>query len=210
MSYPNQSTPAPSKVLHIRNASSEDREVDLNIILPYLSTFGTCVYVVTMPRLQQAIVEMDSLESAQKAFDVAKGNMLDLREQRYFIHYSKSASINREPSFRRTLVEHKGEKILLATVHNPLYPITMEIVVTIMKQYKPVRIVIFHATGVQFLVEFKTPEDARAAKDALDGREIYSGCCLLKVVYSKEQDCLKVRENSDRTWDFTVSDYPTQ
>ena len=103
MSYQNQSTPAPSKVLHIRNASSEDREVDLNIILPYLSTFGTCVYVVTMPRLQQAIVEMDSLESAQKAFDVAKGNMLDLREQRYFIHYSKSASINREPSFRRSM-----------------------------------------------------------------------------------------------------------
>lgn len=101
-SYPT-STPAPSKVLHIRNASPEPREVDLNVILPYLSTFGTCVYVVTMPKLQQAIVEMDSLESAQKAFEVARGNLLDLRDQRYYIHYSKSASINREPSFRRSL-----------------------------------------------------------------------------------------------------------
>lgn len=207
MSYSSQ-TPAPSKVLHIRNANSEPREVDLNIILPYLSTFGTCVYVVTMPKLQQAIVEMDSIESAQKAFEVARGNLLDLRDQKFYIHYSKSATINREPSFRRTLVEHKGERILLATVHNPLYPITMEIVVTIMKDYKPLRIVIFHATGVQFLVEFSTPEDAKAAKDALDGREIYSGCCLLKVVYSKEQDCLKVRENNERTWDFTMGEFP--
>lgn len=86
----------------------------------------------------------------------------------------------------------------------------MDIVVTIMRDYKPVRIVIFHATGIQFLVEFNTPEDAKKAKDALDGREIYAGCCLLKVVYSKEQDCLKVRENNERTWDFTKGDYPTQ
>ena len=101
--YTNTSTPSPSKVLHIRNANTEAREVDLNVILPYLSTFGTCVYVVTMPKLQQAIVEMDTLESAQKAFEVARGNVLDLHEQRFYIHYSKSATINREPSFRRSL-----------------------------------------------------------------------------------------------------------
>lgn len=83
----------------------------------------------------------------------------------------------------------------------------MDVVVTITKSFNPVRIVIFHASGIQFLVEFSTPEEAKKAKDALDGREIYAGCCLLKVVYSKESQCLNVKNNNERSWDFTKGDY---
>jgi heterogeneous nuclear ribonucleoprotein L len=63
------------------------------------------------------------------------------------------------------IVEHKGEKILLVTVHNPLYPITIDVITSIMKPYRIVRIVIFHTNGIQFLAEFETAEDAQAAKD---------------------------------------------
>lgn len=93
----------PSKVLHIRNGSNDNREIDLNVVLPFLSGFGSCVYVVTMPRLQQAIVEMDSIESAKKVIEASKGNIIDLKEQKVYIEYSKSGSINREPSFRRSM-----------------------------------------------------------------------------------------------------------
>jgi heterogeneous nuclear ribonucleoprotein L len=65
------------------------------------------------------------------------------------------------------IVEHKGEKILLVTVHNPLYPITIDVVTSIMKPYKVVRIVIFHTNGIQFLAEFETAEDAQKAKDGV-------------------------------------------
>jgi hypothetical protein len=34
------------------------------------------------------------------------------------------------------VVEHKGEKILLVTVHNPLYPITIDVITSIMKPFK--------------------------------------------------------------------------
>jgi hypothetical protein len=38
---------------------------------------------------------------------------------------------------------------------------------------------------------------------ALDGREIYSNCCLLKIVYSTEVGSLNVRFNNDKMRDFT-------
>jgi hypothetical protein len=107
------------------------------------------------------------------------------------------------------LVEHRGEKILLVTVHNPLYPITMDIVKTILNPYNVLRIVIFHTNGIQFLAEFGTAEEAKSAKEALDGREIYSNSCLLKVVYSTETSSLNVKYNSDKTFDFTRPDLPT-
>ncbi|KAA6312431.1 MAG: hypothetical protein EZS28_055925, partial [Streblomastix strix] len=68
--------PPPSKVLHIRTASNYEKEVDLNYILPFLSNFGQVVYVVTMPRIKQALAEMDSIENAQKAFDYTGGNIV--------------------------------------------------------------------------------------------------------------------------------------
>ncbi|KAA6395887.1 MAG: putative Heterogeneous nuclear ribonucleoprotein L [Streblomastix strix] len=201
--------PPPSKVLHIRTASNYEKEVDLNYILPFLSNFGQVVYVVTMPRIKQALAEMDSIENAQKAFDYTGGNIVDIQGKQYYIQYSRSATINREPSYRRTLVEHKGERILLATVHNPLYPITIDIVSAILKPYNVLRVVIFHTNGVQFLAEFQTPEEAKTAKEALDGREIYSNCCLLKMVYSTETSGLNVKFNNDKTRDFTNPSLPT-
>ncbi|KAH7824016.1 uncharacterized protein MONOS_16806 [Monocercomonoides exilis] len=202
-------TTVPSKVLHIRTATPLEKEVDLNFLLPFLANFGTVVYVVTMPRIRQALAEMDSIDSAKKAFEFTGGREVDVEGKKFFIQYSKSVSINREPSYRRTLVEHRGEKILLATVHNPLYPINMEIVTAILKPYNVLRIVIFHTNGIQFLAEFGTPEEARAAKEALDGREIYSNCCLLKMVYSTEAQSLNVKYNGSTTWDFTRPDLPS-
>jgi hypothetical protein len=85
----------------------------------------------------------------------------------------------------------------------------MEIVKTIVKPYNVLRIVIFHSNGIQFLAEFASSEEAKAAKESLDGREIYSNCCLLKVVYSTETASLNVRYNSEMTYDFTRPDLPT-
>ncbi|KAK2950224.1 putative Heterogeneous nuclear ribonucleoprotein L [Blattamonas nauphoetae] len=199
----------PTKVLHIRTASPNEKEVDLNYILPFLSNFGTVVYVVTMPRIRQALAEMDTVESARKAFDYSRGNILDIQGKGFYLEYSRSETINREPSYRRTLVEHRGERILLATVHNPLYPMTIDIVSSILQPYNVQRVVIFHTNGIQFLAEFGTAEEAEKAKDALDGREIYANCCLLKMVYSTETQSLNVRYNNDKTRDFTNPNLPT-
>uniref|UniRef100_A0A182YCC6 PTBP1-like RNA recognition motif 2 domain-containing protein n=1 Tax=Anopheles stephensi TaxID=30069 RepID=A0A182YCC6_ANOST len=63
------------------------------------------------------------------------------------------------------------------------------------------RIVIFKKNGVQAMVEYPFPNDnsvsivrsdtfdsiesATRAKDSLNGCDIYSGCCTLKIDYAK-------------------------
>ena len=47
------------------------------------------------------------------------------------------------------------------------------------------RIVIFKKNGVQAMVEFDSIDSARRAKQALQGADIYSGCCTLKIEYAK-------------------------
>lgn len=50
---------------------------------------------------------------------------------------------------------------------------------------KVIRIVIFKKNGIQAMVEFDTLDSAKRAKHALNGCDIYSGCCTLRVEYAK-------------------------
>jgi hypothetical protein len=45
-------------VLHVRTESNLEKEVDLKYILPYLSDFGKIVYVVTMPKIRLAAIDL--------------------------------------------------------------------------------------------------------------------------------------------------------
>lgn len=47
------------------------------------------------------------------------------------------------------------------------------------------RIVIFKKNGVQAMVEFESLEAATRARENLNGADIYSGCCTLKIDYAK-------------------------
>lgn len=50
---------------------------------------------------------------------------------------------------------------------------------------KVLRIVIFKKNGIQAMVEFDSIESAKRAKHQLNGCDIYSGCCTLRVEYAK-------------------------
>lgn len=47
------------------------------------------------------------------------------------------------------------------------------------------RIVIFKKNGVQAMVEFDNLEAATRARENLNGADIYSGCCTLKIDFAK-------------------------
>ncbi|XP_055694096.1 heterogeneous nuclear ribonucleoprotein L isoform X1 [Lutzomyia longipalpis] len=96
--------------------------------------------------------------------------------------------------------------ILLFTVINPLYPITVEVLHTISHPYGQVqRIVIFKKNGVQAMVEFDSIESATRARDNLNGADIYSGCCTLKIDYAKPEKLNVYKNDSDTSWDFTLT-----
>lgn len=99
--------------------------------------------------------------------------------------------------------EEKPNHILLITVMNPAYPITTDVIHTICSPSgKVLRIVIFKKNGVQAMVEFDSLEAAERAKQSLNGCDIYSGCCTLKIEFAKPTR-LNVYKNDTESWDYT-------
>lgn len=96
--------------------------------------------------------------------------------------------------------------ILLYTIINPAYPITVDVIHTISNPHGQVqRIVVFKKNGVQAMVEFESVESATRAKEALHGCDIYSGCCTLKIEFAKPER-LNVFKNDQDSWDYTLSE----
>ncbi|XP_071520741.1 heterogeneous nuclear ribonucleoprotein L isoform X15 [Panulirus ornatus] len=104
---------------------------------------------------------------------------------------------------RRKGEPEQPNHVLLMTILNPAYPITVDVVHTICQPYGNVlRIVIFKKNGVQAMVEFDGIEPATRAREGLQGADIYSGCCTLRIEYAKPTK-LNVYKNDAESWDFT-------
>jgi len=113
-----------------------------------------------------------------------------------------------EPRRKRT--EEKVNHVLLFTVLNPVYPITVEVLHTICSPNGQVlRIVIFRKNGIQAMVEFDSIDSAKRAKEALNGADIYSGCCTLKIDYAKPTK-LNVYKNDSESWDYSAPPLSTK
>jgi len=126
----------------------------------------------------------------------AKRQRTDENQRAGFNYHNRQGKGERE--------EQEPNHILLMTIMNPMYPITVDVIHTISSPSGQVqRIVIFKKNGVQAMVEFENIEAAKRAKQALNGADIYSGCCTLKIDYAKPSR-LNVFKNDCESWDYTV------
>ncbi|CAH1125133.1 unnamed protein product [Ceutorhynchus assimilis] len=117
----------------------------------------------------------------------------------------QSFNANTEEPRRKRPEESKPNHVLLFTIINPMYPITVDVLHTICQSSGQVlRIVIFKKNGVQAMVEFDSVEAAMRAKESLNGADIYSGCCTLKIDFAKPEK-LNVHKNDSESWDYTIS-----
>lgn len=66
----------------------------------------------------------------------------------------------------------------------------------------------FIAGSFQALIQYPDTQSAQAAKQALDGQNIYNGCCTLRIDYSK-MSSLNVKYNNDKSRDYTNPNLPT-
>ncbi|XP_058808352.1 heterogeneous nuclear ribonucleoprotein L isoform X2 [Phymastichus coffea] len=118
-------------------------------------------------------------------------------------HRNHEYGYGEEPRRKRE-DNNKPNHVLLFTIINPVYPITVEVLHAISHQSGQVqRIVIFKKNGVQAMVEFDSVESATRAKEALHGADIYSGCCTLKIDFAKPTK-LNVYKNDSESWDYTT------
>uniref|UniRef100_A0A4W5RNK6 Heterogeneous nuclear ribonucleoprotein L n=1 Tax=Hucho hucho TaxID=62062 RepID=A0A4W5RNK6_9TELE len=184
----------PSPVVHIRGLVDGIMEADL---VEALQEFGTISYVVMMPKKRQALVEYEDMNGSCNAVTYAAENQVYIAGHPAFINYSTSQKISRpgDPDDSRSV-----NNVLLLTIMNPIYPITSDVLYTVCNNCGPVhRIVIFRKNGVQAMVEYPF---AQRAKASLNGADIYSGCCTLKIEYAKPTR-LNVFKNDQDTWDYT-------
>ncbi|XP_051934180.1 heterogeneous nuclear ribonucleoprotein L-like isoform X2 [Hippocampus zosterae] len=187
----------PSIVVHVRGLVDGVTESDL---MEALQEFGTISYVVLMPKKRQALVEYEDMNGSSTAVTYGADNQVYIASHPAFINYSTSQKISRPGDSDDS---RSVNNILLLTIMNPIYPITKEVLYTICNNCGPVhRIVIFRKNGVQAMVEFDSVQSAQRAKASLNGADIYSGCCTLKIEYAKPTR-LNVFKNDQDTWDYT-------
>ncbi|XP_068583153.1 heterogeneous nuclear ribonucleoprotein L-like isoform X2 [Cebidichthys violaceus] len=187
----------PSPVVHVRGLCDAVVEADL---VEALDKFGNICYVMMMPFKRQALVEFDSVESAERCLSCGTREAVCVAEQQAFFNFSTSQRITRPTNADDPT---SGNKVLLLSIQNPLYPITTDVLYTVCNPVvNVVRIVIFKRNGIQAMVEFESVEDAQKAKLALNGADIYAGCCTLKIEYARPNR-LNVVRNDNSSWDYT-------
>uniref|UniRef100_A0AAY4DND4 RRM domain-containing protein n=1 Tax=Denticeps clupeoides TaxID=299321 RepID=A0AAY4DND4_9TELE len=187
----------PSVVIHVRGLVDGVTEADL---VEALQEFGPISYVVVMPKKRQALVEYEDMSGSCNAVTYANDNQIYIAGSPAFINYSTSQKISRPSDSDDS---RSVNLVLLLTIMNPIYPITTDVLYTICNNCGPVqRIVIFRKNGVQAMVEFDSVQSAQRAKASLNGADIYSGCCTLKIEYAKPTR-LNVFKNDQDTWDYT-------
>ncbi|XP_075904920.1 heterogeneous nuclear ribonucleoprotein L-like isoform X2 [Nelusetta ayraudi] len=185
----------PSPVVHVRGLAEAVVEADL---VEALNKFGNICYVMMMPFKRQALVEFDSMDSAECCVTTSKAILV--ADQRAFFNFSTSKRITRPANADDPA---GGNKVLLLSVQNPLYPITTDVLYAVCNPAGNVlRIVIFRRNGIQAMVEFESVVDARRAKLELNGADIYAGCCTLKIEYARPNK-LNVIRNDSSSWDYS-------
>lgn len=192
----------PSPVVHVRALHRSIIEADL---WDSLAVWGKITNIFMMSQKHQALVEFDRIDSAIKLVKTAQKQVVNVRQYPTLFNFSKSKKIelpirHNETDQRNDAKEHN---IILFTIRKPMYPITVDVMHTICKQYGKVRkIVVFRKSVLQSMVEFEDIPSASGAMRELNGADIYSGCCTLKAEYAKQQS-LNVVKNDSETWDFT-------
>ncbi|KAL5289168.1 HNRNPLL family protein [Megaselia abdita] len=132
----------------------------------------------------------------------------DIHQNRVIQQQNQANIINKVVSddLRRKRPEAaKPNHVLLFTIINPFYPITVDVLHKICNPHGQVlRIVIFKKNGVQAMVEFDNLDAATRARDNLNGADIYSGCCTLKIDYAKPEKLNVYKNDADQSWDYTL------
>eukprot|EP00644_Phytophthora_capsici_P000969 jgi/Phyca11/19035/fgenesh1_pg.PHYCAscaffold_43_\ len=106
------------------------------------------------------------------------------------------------------LLSHDGPRrgigppnqILMVSVSKIEYDVTVEVLQQVFQKFGNVEKIVTFWKDNEFkaLVQMESIDQAQAAQSALDGRDIYTGCNQLSIVFSRHPE-LRVRYNDDRS-----------
>ncbi|KAK1431300.1 hypothetical protein QVD17_07756 [Tagetes erecta] len=197
----------PSKVIHVRNVGHEISEPDL---LQLFQPFGVINKLVMLRAKNQALLQMQDVPSAVSAMQFYANVQPSIRGRNVYVQFSSHQELTTMEQSTQGRVDEPN-RILLVTIHHMLYPITVEVLHQVFSPHGYVeKIVTFQkSAGFQALIQFQLRQSAVAARNSLQGRNIYDGCCQLDIQFSNLEE-LQVNYNNERSRDFTNPSLPSE
>jgi len=202
---PNQNPQNPegaSAVLHVRGLPPYVTQHELvSLVLP----FGQVVRCLILHDKQQAFIQLESVEAASDMIASLDYAQPAIRGKPVFFQFSKRQELS--GGDRLVMGPEAGASCtLLIAVSVVTVPVTLENIHQVTKPYGDVLRIITFTKNMEFqaLVQFATAEQATNAKLCLDDKDLFQGCCHLRVSYSKRQH-LVVKVNDHKSRDFTVA-----
>ncbi|WOL16054.1 hypothetical protein Cni_G24836 [Canna indica] len=201
----------PSKVIHIRNVGHEISENDL---LQLVQPFGVVTKLVMLRAKNQALLQMHDLASSVGVMQYYANVQPSVRGRNVYVQFSSHQELttaDQNSQGRKGDQDSQPNRILLVTIHQMHYPITVEVLQQVFSPYGFVeKIVTFQkSAGFQALIQYSSLECALQARSSLQGRNIYDGCCQLDIQFSNLNE-LQVNYNNERSRDFTNPTLPTE
>jgi RNA recognition motif-containing protein len=201
-------TAGASKVLHVRGLPSHATETEL---VSMVAQFGRVAKTLILHDKNQAFIQMDSLDAAARAVAGLESNPPVIRTKMVYVQYSSRQEIDHKsaPVVGAEGVTNGTSATLIIMITNVTIPVTLDNIYQICKPYGDVLRIITFNKGADFqaLVQFGTAEHAEIARSFLDGKDLFQGCCHLRVSFSKRQH-LVVKQNDSKSRDFTQPDLP--
>ncbi|NXD05285.1 PTBP3 protein, partial [Certhia familiaris] len=229
----NKSPCSPSRVLHIRQIPNGVTGAEVaSLGLP----FGKVTNLLMLRGKGQAFLEMASEDAAVSMVNYYTPVTPHLHNQPIYIQYSNYKELRTDNQHNQTrpqaalqgvnAVQHgnlgsttalaaeggvfpRHGSVLRIIVENVFYPVTLDLLYQVFSKFGFVlKIVIFHKNNqFQTLLQYSDAMSAYYAKMSLDGHSIYTGCCTLRIDFSKLTH-LTVKYNNDKSRDFTRIDLP--
>ncbi|NWY70942.1 PTBP3 protein, partial [Erithacus rubecula] len=224
---------SPSRVLHIRQIPSGVTGTEVvSLGLP----FGRVTNVLMLRGKGQAFLEMASIDAAVSMVNCYTPAPPHLHNQPVYIQYSNYKELKTDNQHNQirpqaalqgvNAVQHGNVgitnalaaeggvlpshgSVLRIVIENVCYPVTLDVLCQIFSKFGFVlKIVMFHKNNqFQALLQYADAMNAYYAKMSLDGCSIYTGCCTLRIDFSKLTN-LTVKYNNEKSRDFTRIDLP--
>lgn len=211
----------PRKVLHLRGFHDDIQASD---IVQFAIPFGKMRNMVFAKKTHQALLEMEDLDEAIKMVDYYNKRSAQFDNKTVYIQYSKYDEIDKELKTQHvnvvkaitsanSLIDSNSEEspscVLRVFIDNKMYPVTLQALKQIFsKKGEVLKIVTFVKNTVwQALIQMADEVAAHVAKNSLNGKNIYDGCCTLRVEFSR-QESIHIKYNNDKSFDFTNPNLP--
>ncbi|KAM7278929.1 hypothetical protein ACFE04_006063 [Oxalis oulophora] len=153
---------------------------------------------------------MQDVPSAINALQFYTNVQPTIRGRNVYVQFSSHQELTTVDQNTQSRADEPN-RILLVTIHQMLYPITVDVLHQVFSPYGTVeKVVTFQkSAGFQALVQYQSQQSSITARTSLQGRNIYDGCCQLDIQFSN-LDELQVNYNNERSRDFTNPNLPAE